>query len=237
MVIGKAYKENSILVIFLYFFLLIVFVSWIVSSSIFINEMIAKILLISVLSILIILLSYLPIYVYRCKKTPDAIIIYNPLEETITINGYKKNYIVNIADIVAITVHTIATKILLANRVEDGKLFFYLSDGTKIKTVDIDNLYDTYYKLDEIIFVDRENDAEIKDQLIDRLDGWGSKKEYPSIVSVLVAFFIPFFGLFFVSNQKEFKELKNGKATGRMAVALVISALWVLAIILFIAFA
>ena len=116
-------------------------------------------------------------------------------------------------------------------------MYFYLNDGTKIKTEEIDNVYDVYYKLDEIVFVDREYDVEIKDQLIDRLDGWGSKKEYPSIVSVLVALFIPFFGLFFVSNQKEFKELKNGKATGLMAIALVISALWLLAIILFIALA
>lgn len=60
----------------------------------------------------------------------------------------------------------------------------------------------------------------------------GAKKEYPSIVSVLIALFVPFFGLWFVSNQKEFKELKDGKATGLMAVALVISAFWVFAIII-----
>ena len=59
----------------------------------------------------------------------------------------------------------------------------------------------------------------------------GAKKEYPAIVSVLVALFVPFFGLWFVSNQKEFKELKNGKATGLMGLALFISALWGIAII------
>jgi hypothetical protein len=48
----------------------------------------------------------------------------------------------------------------------------------------------------------------------------------------LVSLFVPFFGLWFVSNQKDFKELKNGKATGLMAVALVISAFWVFAIII-----
>ena len=48
----------------------------------------------------------------------------------------------------------------------------------------------------------------------------------------MVAIFIPFFGLLFVKNQNEFKELKNGKTTGLMAVAYVISAFWFFAIIL-----
>ena len=74
----------------------------------------------------------------------------------------------------------------------------------------------------------------MKDQVLDKLDGWGSRKEYPAIVSFLVALFIPFFGLRFVQNQKEFKELKHGKATGLMAVAVVISTLWVFAILLII---
>ena len=33
-------------------------------------------------------------------------------------------------------------------------------------------------------------------------------------------------------NQNEFRELKNGKATGLMAVAFVISAIWVFGIII-----
>ena len=237
MVIGKSYKENSILILVLYIFLFLVFVSGIAYSSIFIDKLVLKIVLIVLVSVLLLLSSYLPYYVYKCKKIPENVIVYNKLDETIIINGYKKNYAVKTSDIVAITIHNIGTKILFANRIEEGKLYFYLNDGTKIKTEEIDNVYDVYYKLDEIVFVDSQYQTEIKDQLVDKLDGWGAKKEYPSIVSVLVALFIPFFGLFFVSNQKEFKELKNGKATGLMAIALVISALWVLAIILFIAFA
>ena len=235
MVLGKAYKEDPILVMFLYFFLEIAFSAAIVFTAIYMNKLAVKIALIVVLGILILLLSYVPYNLYKVNKTNENIIIYNELDETLTINTYKKTHIVNISDIAAITLHNIGTKMLFANRIEDGKLTFYLSDGTKIKTSEIANVYDLYDKLNEIVFKDREFTEDVKDQLIDKLDGWGSKREYPTIVSILVAIFIPFFGAFFVSNQKEFKELKNGKATGLMGMALTISALWVIAIIIAIA--
>ncbi len=232
MILGKKSKEDIILDIFLYVFLLSVLVAGIVFVSIFIDKLALKISLIIILSLLIIFLSYLPFYLYKNVKTSDNIITYNSVEETIIINGFKKNYVINISDIAAITVHNLGMILLLANRMEEGKLYFYLNDGTKIKTANIDNVYEVYGKLDEIIFIDREYENVMKDQLIDKLDGWGAKREYPSIVSVLIALFVPFFGVWFVSNQKEFKELKNGKATGLMAVALVISAFWAFAIII-----
>jgi len=232
MILAKKSKEDIILDIFLYVFLLIALVAGIVFASIFIDKLVLKISLIIILSLLIIFLSYLPYYLYKNVKTPENIIMYNSVEETIIIYGYKKNYVINISDIAAITVHNLGMILLLANRMDEGKLYFYLNDGTKIKAAYIDDIYEVYGKLDEIIFKDREYEPVMKDQLIDRLDGWGSKKEYPSIVSILIALFVPFFGLWFVSNQKEFKELKNGKATGLMAVALVISAFWVFTIII-----
>lgn len=235
MVLGKAYKEDPRLVMFLYFFLVIAFSAAIVFTAIYMNKLAVKIALIVVMGILIILLSYVPYNLYKVKKTNDNIIIYNELDETLTINVYKKTYKVNISDIATITLHNIGTKMLFANRIEDGKLTFYLSDGTIIKTPDIANVYDSYDKLNEIVFKDREFTEDVKDQLIDKLDGWGSKKEYPTIVSILVAIFIPFFGAFFVPNQKKYKELKNGKTTGLMAMALVISTLWVIAIIVVLA--
>ncbi len=235
MVLGKKSKEDLILVIFLYVFLLSALVAGIVLISIFNDKLALKITLISVISLFIILLSYVPYYLYKNVKTPENIITYNSVEEKIIINGYKKNYEINVSDIAVITVHNLGMILLLANRMEEGKLYFYLNDGTKIKTAYIDDIYDVYGKLDEIVFKDREYEALMKDQLIDKLDGWGAKKEYPSIVSILVALFIPFFGLWFVSNQMEFRELKNGKATGLMAVALTISAFWVIAIIIAIA--
>lgn len=234
MVIGKSYKENSLLIIILYLFLLICFISGIVVVTIFIEKILTKIVLISVISLFIILISYSPYYVYKCKKIPEDIIVYNLIDETIKINGYKKNYTVNVSDIIAITVHNLGTKILFSCLIEEGKLCFYLKDGTKIKTVEIDKVYDVYGKLDEIVFLDKETDSNISDQLIVKLDGWGSKKEYPSIVSVLVALFIPFFGVFFVSNQKEFKQLKYGKTNSLMTMALIISSLWLIAIIVFV---
>ena len=235
MVLGKKSKEDLILVIFLYVILLSALVAGIVLISIFNDKLALKITLISVISLFIIFLSYVPYYLYKNVKTPENIITYNSVEEKIIINGYKKNYEINVSDIAVITVHNLGMILLLANRMEEGKLYFCLNDGTKIKTAYIDDIYDVYGKLDEIIFKDREYEALMKDQLIDKLDGWGAKKEYPSIVSILVALFIPFFGLWFVSNQMEFRKLKNGKATGLMAVALTISVFWGIAIIIAIA--
>ena len=233
MVLGIAYKENKILTMFIYFILLAASITGIVFISIYVNKLFLKIILIIIISLLIILFIYLPYYLYINAKTPETAVLYNSLDETITINTYNNNkYIVNISDISVVTIHNIGTKLLLSDRIEEGKLYFYLNDGTKIKTPELDKVYKTYEKLDEIVFVDRKNEAVIKEQLCDKLDGWGAKKEYPTIVSVLVALFIPFFGTWFVLNQKEFKKIKNGKATGLMAVALVISALWAIAIII-----
>lgn len=233
-VLGKAYKENTILVIFLYFFLLIAFIAGIICLILFLEKLSIKIILISLLSLLVLLITYIPYNLYKCKKTSEDIIIYNVIDETITINKYKKNYIVNVSDVSTVTVHNIGMHLLFANRMEEGKIYFYLNDGTIIKTPELVSAYDAYDKLDEILFKDREYDEEIKDQLVDKLDGWGSKKEYPAIVSILVSLFIPFFGLWFVQNQKEYKELKYGKSTGLMGIAITISALWVFIIIVII---
>ena len=183
---------------------------------------------------IILLLTCFPFAVYRNKKIPDDVIVYNSFDETITINTYKKKYKVSISDINVITIHNVSALYFFISALDVRKLYFYLKDGTRIKTPEIVDAYEVYGKLDEIIFKDREYEEIMKDQVLDKLDGWGSRKEYPSIVSVLVALFIPFFGLFFVQNQNEFKELKNGKATGLMAVAYVISAFWVFAILLII---
>ncbi len=234
MVIGKSYKENLKLIIVLYTFLLIVLISGIVCSAIFLDNLVLKTILIVLASTFLLLSSYFPYYVYKGTKTPENVIIYNAIDETITINGYKRKQLIKISDIAAITVHNVGTKLLFANRIEEGKLYFYLNDGTRIKTEEIDDVYDAYDKINEIVFVNREYQTEVNDQLIDKLNGWGAKKEYPSIISVLVALFIPFFGMFFVSNQEKFKKMKNGKATGLMAVAFVFGLIWILAIVLFI---
>lgn len=234
MVLGKAYKENSILIMFEYFFLLIASIAGIVFISIYLDRLILKITLITLLGLFIILLTYFPYVVYKNKKTKDNIILYNAFDETITINTYKNEYKINISDISAITVHNVSIIYLFTSEIYVRKLYFYLNDGTRIKTPEIIDAFEVYGKLDEIVFKDREYEEIMKDQVLDKLDGWGSKKEYPAIVSVLVALFIPFVGLYFVKNQMEYKELKNGKATGLMAVALVIGAFWIFLIILII---
>ena len=235
MVLGKAYKENSILIMFVYLFLLIVSIATAVFIFIHLDKLVLKISLIVVLGLFIVLLTYFPYVVYKNKKTPDSIIIYNSFDETITINTHRKKYKINISDISAITVHNVSLIYFITSEICVRKLYFYLKDGTRIKTPEIVDAYEVYGKLDEIIFKDREYEEIMKDQVLDKLDGWGSRKEYPAIVSFLVALFIPFFGLFFVQNQNKFKELKNGKATGLMAVAYVISAFWFFAIIIAIA--
>ena len=232
MVLGKAYKENSILIMFVYLFLLIVSSATVVFIFIHLDRLVLKISLIVIFGLFILLLTYFPYVVYKNKKTPDSIIIYNSFDETITINTHRKKYKINISDISAITVHNVSLIYFITSEIYVRKLYFYLKDGTRIKTPEIVDAYEVYGKLDELIFKDREYEEIMKDQVLDKLDGWGSRKEYPAIVSFLVALFIPFFGLRFVQNQKEFKELKHGKATGLMAVAVVISTLWVFAIIL-----
>lgn len=82
MVIGKSYKENSILILVLYIFLFLVFVSGIACSSIFIDKLVFKIVLIVLVSVLLLLSSYLPYYVYKCRKIPENVIVYNRLDET-----------------------------------------------------------------------------------------------------------------------------------------------------------
>jgi hypothetical protein len=217
---------------FVYFFLLIVSIASSIFIFIHLDKLVLKISLIVVLGLFIVLLTYFPYVVYKNKKTPDSIIIYNSFDETITINTHRKKYKINISDISAITVHNVSLIYFITSEIYVRKLYFYLKDGTRIKTPEIVDAYEVYGKLDELIFKDREYEEIMKDQVLDKLDGWGSRKEYPAIVSFLVALFIPFLGLYFVKNQMEYKELKNGKATGLMAVALVIGAFWIFLIIL-----
>lgn len=93
MVLGKAYKENLILIMFVYFFLLIASIACSVLISIYLDKLLLKITIIVVLILFIVLLTYFQYAAYKNKKTPDSIIIYNAVDETITINTYKKTNI------------------------------------------------------------------------------------------------------------------------------------------------
>lgn len=236
MVIGKAYKEKSISLLFLYFFLLIASIAGIALIALFLEKLSLKIVLIIVISLLILIISNIPYGIYKCKKSPDEIIKYNEIGEMLIINTYKDQYKIKLSDINFIRVHNTSAKYFSTNRIDDGTLAFYLKDGKKIKTPLVDNVYDVYNKLDELIF---NNDISREDNIqatsTSGLNGWGAKKEYPSIVSVLVSLFIPFFGLYFVYNQSELKGMKNGKKTGLMGVAALISSLWFIAIVLVVA--
>ena len=64
------------------------------------------------------------------------------------------------------------------------------------------------------------------EELLNKYWGWGSKKEYHSIVSILIAIIFPIIGLAFVNNQAHFKLDKNEKAHGLFLIALLISLLW-----------
>ena len=69
-------------------------------------------------------------------------------------------------------------------------------------------------------------------KLINKLSLWGTKKEYPTIISILIAVFIPVLGLIFVGNQINFKADNDGKAHGLFALALIVSFLWWAAVII-----
>ena len=64
------------------------------------------------------------------------------------------------------------------------------------------------------------------EKLLNKYWSWGSKKEYNSIVSILVAIIFPIIGLAFVNNQASFKLDYNHKAHGLFLIALLISVLW-----------
>ena len=74
MVLGKAYKENSIIIMLLYFFLLIVSSATVVFIFIHLDRLVLKISLIVILGLFILLLTYFPYVVYRNKKIPDDVI-------------------------------------------------------------------------------------------------------------------------------------------------------------------
>ena len=144
MVLGNKCKENSTLVMFLYFIMLIGASAGIVCFIVFSDKLNLKIIISVVLGLLILLISYIPYQLYKSSKVSQDVIKYNAIDETITINGYKKKYIVKLSDISVITVHNIGMLLLVSNRIEEGKLYFYLNDGTKIKTVYINDVYEVY---------------------------------------------------------------------------------------------
>jgi len=71
--------------------------------------------------------------------------------------------------------------------------------------------------------------------MFNKLALWGTKKEYHTIISLIIATFIPLVGLIFVGNQLRFKSDENGKAHGIFALALILSLLWLAAVIILIA--
>ena len=183
---------------------------------------------------LIVFLFYIPYSVYRNIKVPDILIKYDTIQDTIIVYGYKKEYQIKTSDIVKITLHNVGisqTSLFIIGRLNYGKLCFYLKDGKRIKTLQMEDICDVYDKLKEIIFVDRENELENRETLEEKLDNWGKKKEYPTIVSILVAMFLPIIGCFFVKNQADYKEFKKGKVSGLMQFSIFISILWVIAAI------
>ena len=70
--------------------------------------------------------------------------------------------------------------------------------------------------------------------MFNKLALWGTKKEYPTIISLIIAVFIPVVGLIFVGNQLKFKSDEDDKARGLFALALILSLLWCAAVIILI---
>lgn len=108
----------------------------------------------------------------------------------------------------------------------------------------IDNIYDVYLKTDEIIYgltTDENYNEEIrpKDSFIEfqtKFGNWGAKKEYPTILSFIIAIILPIIGLIFVENQAKYKEIKYGKNNGLTILSLTISLLWWIIFIFIISF-
>lgn len=85
-----------------------------------------------------------------------------------------------------------------------------------------DEFKDDKEEIDEYEFEDN-----IHFKIERKIIGWGAKKEYPSIISILVSIFVPIVGLFFVGNQVEYRKLKYGHSSNLLLVlSSIISALW-----------
>ena len=70
--------------------------------------------------------------------------------------------------------------------------------------------------------------------MFNKLALWGTKKEYPTKICLIIAVFLPAVGLIFVGNQLRFKSDENGKARGLFALALILSLIWWAAVIILI---
>ena len=242
MIIGKKYKENEIGL-------------WVVFSVIFLSSLIGilafiyiegplwlKIMLISILTVLFLFNFYIPYLIFKQRKQKDEVLLYDDFNEAFIINYHNKTIKIYKNKIIRITNHNIGVDdkaLFIINRLNYGKIKFYLKDGSSYKTPCMDNIYDVYFKADDIIYgevsVDRYEETRPVDKLIEfenKVDNWGSKKEYPAILSLLVAILLPFLGLIFVSNQSKYKEMKYGKNNGIMIASLIISAIWVVLIII-----
>lgn len=235
MIIGRVHKDNPVILIILFLIIFLSFTAGIILVFIFLDIKWLKILLISVFALICLISLSIPFYIYKSSKTPNDIIYYDYAKNSFRIYDYKKEKEIMIDDILGITIHNSFITILSIfnmDRTNYGKIYFYLSDGRIIKTPQLDKVLDTCDKIDEIVFKDREYKEEIQDSLLEKMDGWGAKKEYPSIVSALVGIFLPIIGMLFVMNQVKIKEIKYGRPTGLITVGVVASAFWILTFII-----
>lgn len=239
MVIGKAYKD-SIIGYFALFLLLIGFFGFGLGASFFIPILWLKIVSVSTCFILITLTFNIPFLAYKNKKQVIDAIIYDEFAEAFTINYHNKSVKILKKDIYRITIHNIGIddkSIILIGRLEYGKIKFYLKDRKTYKTPCLIDINDVFLKIDTIIYGEEDNPERPIDrykELESKVNNWGSKKEYPNIVSILVAIFLPLVGLIFVENQAKYKEFKYGKNSLLTIFAITISLVWWLLFIIII---
>lgn len=234
MCIGKYYRDNPVEILIVYiFFTLLICMAFV--GGTFIPILWIKILVLVILSILFVLAFLLLRYIYTNSKQREDTLYYNELNEEFIIHYHNKDIKIKKEDIVRIVNHNLHIDYAsILKRDDYGKIKFYLRNGKSYKTPTLENIYNVYFKIDEIVFNDNNRPLDKFYEMDTRWSKWGAKKEYPGILSLIVAVVLPLIGLTFVENQAKLKEFKYGKNNGLTILSFTISILWWLIVIILI---
>lgn len=120
----------------------------------------------------------IPYKIYKQKKTLEDIILYDELNEVIILKNHNKVYKLSCKDIKRITYHNLyisSESYFILARQDYGKLKFFLSDGSTIKSEAIHRIYESYDALNNIVFGEDYREPEEETLFFRVICGWKIK--------------------------------------------------------------